>query len=102
MDPQWLNLIILAVLAAITFYYALETRRIARSAAEQALELRQQRINASQPVLWPMIWGWGGNKLEVIFENIGNVPALDIDIYLGRGEDLVISECEHIRYSTCN
>ena len=95
MDPQWVNVIILAVLAVITAYYAFETRTIARAAAEQAQELKQQRISASQPVLWPMIWGWSGNKLEVICENIGNGPALDIDIYLGRGEDPIISDCEH-------
>lgn len=99
MDPLWVSVVITVVLVCITAYYALETRRIARAAAEQAQELRQQRIGASQPVLWPMIWGWNGNKLEVIFENIGNGPALDIDIYLGRGEDLVINNCEHTWYS---
>ena len=99
MDPLWVSVVITVVLVCITAYYALETRRIARAAAEQAQELRQQRISASQPVLWPMILGWDLNKLEVIFENIGNGPALDIDIYLGRGEDPKLSECEHIRYS---
>ena len=99
MDPLWVSVVITVVLVCITAYYALETRRIARAAAEQAQELRQQRISASQPVLWPMILGWDLNKLEVIFENIGNGPALDIDIYLGRGEAPKLSECEHIRYS---
>ena len=95
MDPLWVSVVITVVLVCITAYYAIETRRIARAAAEQTQELRQQRINASQPVLWPMIWGWSGNKLEVIYENIGNGPALNIDIYLGRGEDPIISDCEH-------
>ena len=99
MDPLWVSVVITVVLVCITAYYAFETRRIARATAEQAQELRQQRISASQPVLWPMILGWDLNKLEVIFENIGNGPALDIDIYLGRGEAPKLSECEHIRHS---
>jgi len=99
MDPQWLNLIILAVLAAITFYYALATKRIARAAAEQAQELRQQRISASQPIVWPMIAGWKIHRLEVDFENIGNGPALDIDIFVGRGDDPIYEDNNHVRHS---
>ena len=106
MDPLWVSVSVTVVLVCITGYYAYQTRRIAktseaaaRAAVEQAQELRQQRISASQPVLWPKILGWDFNNLEVIFENIGNGPALDIDIYLGRGEDPKLSECEHIRYS---
>ena len=106
MDPLWVSVSVTVVLVCITGYYAYQTRRIAktsedaaRAAVEQAQELRQQRISASQPVLWPKILGWDFNNLEVIFENIGNGPALDIDIYLGRGEDLVISDCEHTWFS---
>ena len=106
MDPLWVSVSVTVVLVCITGYYAYQTRRIAktsedaaRAAVEQAQELRQQRISASQPVLWPKILGWDFNNLEVIFENIGNGPALDIDIYLGRGEDLVITDCEHTWYS---
>jgi hypothetical protein len=106
MDPLWVSVGVTVVLVFITGYYACQTRKIAktsedtaRAALEQAEELRQQRVNASQPVLWPMIWGWDGSKLEVILENIGNGPALDIDIYLYRGEDLVVSDCEYVWYS---
>ncbi|MDP2918714.1 MAG: hypothetical protein Q8O43_00645 [Dehalococcoidia bacterium] len=99
MDPLWVSVVVTVVLVCITAYYALETRIIARATAEQAQELRQQRISASQPVLWPMIMGWDFNNLKVIFENIGNGPALDIDIYLCRGEDLAISDCEYTWYS---
>ena len=106
MTALWVSVVVTVVLVFITFYYALQTRKIARAAieqaraeVEQAQELRQQRIGASQPVLWPMIWGWCTNELRVTFENIGNGPALDIDVYLSRGEDLVINDCEHTRYS---
>jgi len=99
MDPLWVSAGVTFVLVCITAYYALETRSIAKAAAEQAQELRQQRISASQPVLWPKVLGWNFNNLEVIFENIGNGPALDIDIYLCRGEDLGISDCQYTWYS---
>ena len=99
MNPLWVSVGVTVVLVCITFYYALETRRIARAEVEQSHELRQQRINASQPVIWPMIVGWEIYRLEVIFENIGNGPALDIDIYIGQGEEPMFEESEHIRYS---
>ena len=99
MDPLWVTVGVTVVLVCITGYYALETRRIARATAEQAQELRQQRISASQPVLWPMILGWETYRLEVIFENIGNGPALDIDIFIGRGEEPMFEKSEHVRYS---
>lgn len=99
MEPQWVNVIILAVLAVITAYYARETRRIAKTSEEQAKELKQQRISSSQPVVWPMISGWKVYYLEVVFENIGNGPALDVDIFIGRGEKLMFEDSEHIRHS---
>jgi len=99
MDPLWVSVVVTVVLVCITAYYALETRRIARAAVEQAQELRQQRISASQPVVWPMIVEWEIYRLEVVFENIGNGPALDIDIYVGRGEEPMLGDSEHIRYS---
>lgn len=99
MDPLWVSLGVTVVLVFVTVYYAWQTKIIAKAAAEQTSELRQQRISASQPVIWPMISGWNFNKLKVTFENIGNGPALDIDIYLSRVEDLIISKCEHIKYS---
>ncbi len=106
MDSQWVNVIILAVLAAITAYYAYHTRRIAKTSAdateaaiEQAKELKQQRISASQPVVWPTIKGWNVYRLEVVFENIGNGPALDINIFVGRGEEPILGDSEHRRYS---
>ena len=46
-----------------------------------------------------MIWGWCSNELAVVFENIGNGPALDIDIYVGRDTDPIIKDCEHLWYS---
>jgi len=106
MDPLWVSVGVTVVLVGITGYYAYQTRKIARAsedaaraAVEQAQELRQQRISASQPIVWPMIAGWKIYRLEVDIENIGNGPALDIDIYLGRGEDLIISDCEHTCFS---
>jgi hypothetical protein len=106
MDPLWVSVGVTVILVLITGYYAYQTRRIAktsedaaRAAVEQAQELRQQRIHASQPILWPVIQKWNYNQLDVNFENIGNGPALDVDIYLGPGENLVISDCEHQRYS---
>jgi hypothetical protein len=106
MEPLWISAGTTIILACITGYYASLTKKIAgasenaaRAAVEQTDALKQQRINASQPTLWPMIWGWTSNKLEVICQNIGNGPALDIDIYLGRGENPIISDCEHKRYS---
>jgi len=94
------------VLVLVTWFYARETAKISRSseaaakAAEtQTQEVRLQRISASQPVVWPMIWGWQSHELTVILENIGNGPALDIDIYIGRGVDPIIGDCEHKWYS---
>jgi hypothetical protein len=100
-------------LVLVTWWYARETAKMSKSsegaakaAAEQAEatkkmaeEMRQQRLSASQPVVWPMIWGWSANLLEVIFENIGNGPALDVDVYLGRGEEPIIRDSEHRWYS---
>lgn len=99
MDPLWVSVVVTVVLVCITAYYALETRRIARAAAEQVQELRQQRMSASQPIVWPMIVGWKIYRLEVDFENIGNGPALDIDIFVGRGEEPMFEDSEHIRHS---
>ena len=39
MDPQWVNVLILAVLAVITLYYALETRRMRRQTLLPRLSL---------------------------------------------------------------
>jgi len=100
-------------LVLVTWWYARETAKMSKSsegaakaAAEQAEatkkmaeEMRQQRLSASQPVVWPMIWGWSANFLEVIFENIGNGPAIDVDVYLGRGEEPIIRDSEHRWYS---
>lgn len=99
------------VLVLVTWWYARETARISRSseeaakaAAEQAEaskkmaeEMRQQRLTASQPVIWPTIWGWDDveDRLDVHLVNVGNGPALDIDFFLGRGEDPMITDCEH-------
>jgi hypothetical protein len=96
MDPLWVSAGVTFVLACITAYYAFETRRIARAAAEQAQELRQQRISASQPVIWPKVVGWEVYILKAAFENIGNGPALDIDIFIGCGEEPI---CDHVRHS---
>lgn len=103
------------VLVLVTWWYARETAKMSKSssqaakaAAEQAEaskkmgeEMRQQRLSASQPVVWPSIWGWdsGEDRLVFFFENIGNGPALDIDIFLGRGKDPIIRDCEHKWYS---
>jgi len=97
MDPLWVSVVVTIVLVCITAYYALETRRIASAAAEQAQELRQQRISASQPIVWPMIVGWKIYRLAVHLENIGNGPALDIDIHIVRGETPISNE--HVWYS---
>ena len=99
MNPLWVSVGVTVVLVCVTFYYALETRRIARAAAEQAQELRQQRVSASQPVIWPNIVGWKIYRLEVDFKNIGNGPALNIDIFIGRGDEPKYEGNEHIRYS---
>ena len=106
MDPLWVSVGVTVVLVCITGYYAYQTRKIAKAsentakaAMEQARELRQQRISASQPVVWPMIMGWNIYRLEVVFENIGNGPALDIDIFIGRGEEPMLEDSEHVRHS---
>jgi len=106
MDPLWVSVVVTVILVSITGYYAYETRRIAKTsedtakaAMEQAKELRQQRISASQPIIWPMIMGWNIYRLEVVFENIGNGPALDIDIFIGRGEEPMLEDSEHVRHS---
>lgn len=99
MDPLWVSVSVTVILVCITGYYAYQTRKIARASAEQAQELRQQRISASQPVIWPMLVGWKTYRLEVDFENIGNGPALDIDIFVGRGDKPILEDSEHIRHS---
>lgn len=105
--------LLLFVLVLITWWYARETAKMsktsdeaAQAAVEQAKasnkmveEMRQQRLTASQPVVWPMVWGLSTKALEVVFENIGNGPALDIDVYLGRGEEPMIRDSEHRWYS---
>ncbi|MGA2670839.1 MAG: hypothetical protein ABSF21_05450 [Dehalococcoidia bacterium] len=106
MDPLWVSVGVTVVLVGITGYYACQTRKIARAsedaaraAVEQAQELRQQRISASQPIVWPMIAGWKIYRLEVDIENIGNGPALDIDIFVGRGDDPIYEDNNHERHS---
>jgi peptidoglycan/xylan/chitin deacetylase (PgdA/CDA1 family) len=99
MDPLWVSVGVTVVLVCITGYYAYQTRRIARAAAEQAQELRQQRISASQPVIWPKVVGWEVYILKAAFENIGNGPALDIDIFIGCGEEPISEYCDHVRHS---
>ena len=106
MSPLWVSVAVTVILVIITGYYAYQTRKIAKTsedtakaAIEQAKELRQQRISASQPVVWPMIVGWNVYRLEVVLENIGNGPALDIDIFIGRGEEPMLEDSGHVRHS---
>ena len=103
------------VLVLVTWWYARETAKMSKSsneaakaASEQAEastkmvgEMRLQRLTASQPVVWPSIYRWDSehDHLIVLFENIGNGPALDIDIFLGRGKDPIIRDSEHTWYS---
>ncbi len=48
-------------------------------------ELRQQRLNASQPVIWPnIVWM---TSLEVQLLNLGNGPALEVDAFLVSGSE---------------
>ena len=110
-----LQVMLMYTLVTATWWYARETAKMSKSsseaakaAAEQAKaskkmaeEMRQQRLSASQPLVWPSIWGWdfGNDRLDFLFENVGNGPALDVDIFLGRGEDPIIRECEHRWYS---
>lgn len=96
-------------LVVVTGLYVLETTKMRKSSeimAKAALkqaeasnamvdEMKQQRINASQPVLWPIVIGWAYLGLQISIQNIGNGPALDIDIYLGRGNDPMMNDCEH-------
>ena len=105
MDPLWVSIGVTAVLVCVTGYYAYQTRRIAKTsedtakaAMEQTRELQQQRISASQPVVWPAIVGWKINRLDVDFENIGNGPALDIDIIVGSGDEPMSEHCEYVRH----
>ncbi len=96
---QLITAISMVALFVVTGIYAWRTHVISKAAEKQAEEMRQQRLSASQPVVWPMIQGLSTNALEVVFENIGNGPALDVDIYLGRGEEPIIKDSEHRWYS---
>lgn len=108
-----LQVLLMYTLVTATWWYASETAKMSKSSSEAAKaaieqaeatrkmaeEMRQQRLSASQPVVWPMIWGLSTDALTVFFENIGNGPALDVDIYLGRGEEPIIRDSEHRWYS---
>lgn len=67
------------VLVAVTTIYVMITQGMLR-------ELRQQRLNASQPVIWPSV-GWKLG-LEVQLLNLGNGPALEVDAFLVSGSEL--------------
>jgi hypothetical protein len=112
---QGIQILLTYTLVVVTAEYAMETFKMRKSSEEttkaalkqaeasneMVAEMRQQRLNASQPVIWPRIPGWNynDNGLIVRFENIGNGPALDIDIFLGTGDDPIIKDCEHDWYS---
>ncbi len=110
-----LQVMLMYTLVTVTWWYARETAKMSKSSGEAAKaaveqaeaskkmaeEVRQQRLSASQPVVWPSIYCWdsGNDHLVVLFENIGNGPALDVDIFLGRGEEPIIRDSEHKWYS---
>ncbi len=92
-DVQAIAMVALAIFALI---YALYTKGIYN-------ETKKQRLNASQPVIWPSISlsqtnarpGHKWSKLEVILVNIGNGPALEVvaspGVVLGEGHPQRIS-----------
>jgi hypothetical protein len=109
-----LQFIVVYLLFLVTSWYARETAKIGKSSGEaaessaaqaeaskaMAEEMRQQRLNASQPVIWPTIsWNPNDKCLDVYLGNIGNGPALDVDIFVGRGKEPAIADCEHEWFS---
>jgi hypothetical protein len=114
-----------AGLILVTAFYAVDTNRMrrssektaeaaieqARAAEEQARasvkmaeEMRQQRISAEQPVVWPAVLNCKHSSpydrvTEITFNitlaNIGNGPALDVHVYLGWGSDPRLADCLH-------
>lgn len=73
-------------LVVVTLMYVIFTKRILD-------EMRRQRLNASQAVIWPVVW-WKEYYLEVTLNNIGNAPALKVKVFLQ--DELIITSRSHI------
>lgn len=73
-------------LLVVTLMYVISTKRIAD-------ETRRQRLNASQAVIWPVVW-WREYYLEITLNNIGNAPVLKTEVFLQ--DKLIIHARSHI------
>jgi len=81
MEPLWISVIMTGVLAAITGYYAYETRRIRQETLRPNLSLRTG------------MYTMGGGIHELALRNTGSV-ARDIDIDIKRGRKGCPTEIE--------
>ena len=74
MDPQWVNAIILAVLVAITAYYAYEVRLTRKAGNEPAFSIRSEVSFAMDTISFSRI---------VLVNSGGPARDIKVDIYTG-------------------
>ena len=80
LDPQWVNVLVLLVVAAATLYYAYYTRKLVQESKRTADEMYQARLAEIEPRVKATLSWLGPVAVCLKLQNFGRGPAKNVVI----------------------
>ncbi len=80
LDPQWVNVLALIVVAAATIYYAYYTRQLTKESKRTADEMHEARLAEIEPSVKASLGWLGPMNVSLKIQNLGRGPAKNVDI----------------------